>query len=54
MKGVDEVTLGMGGAADTLLLSARSGDPGLLKEQTKALKNLAMSLQTIARDAIEG
>lgn len=54
MKGIDDITLGMGGAADTLLLSARSGDVDLQKEQTTALKNLVMSLKEIAKDAIEG
>lgn len=54
MKGVDDITLGMGGAADTLLLSAKSGDEGLLTKQTQAIKNLASDLQTIAEDAMEG
>lgn len=54
MKGVDDVSLGMGGAADTLLLSAKSGDPTLLAEQTKAIQSLAESMQATAKDAIEG
>lgn len=54
MKGVDDITLGMGGAADTLFLSAKSGDEGLQMEQTKAIKNFASSLQAIANEAVEG
>ena len=54
MKGVDDVSLGMGGAADTLLLSAKSGDPTLLAEQTKAIQSLAESMEATAKDAIEG
>ncbi len=54
MKGVDDITLGMGGAADTLILAAQSGDTGLLQEQAKSIETLASSLQTMARDAIEG
>lgn len=54
MKGVDDITLGMGGAADTLFLSAKSGDVELQTEQTKAIKNFASSLQMIAKDALEG
>ena len=54
MKGVDDITLGMGGAADTLFLSAKSGDAELQAEQTKAIKSLASSLQNIAMEAMEG
>ena len=54
MKGVDDVTLGMGGPADTLFISAKSGDPGLLAEQSKAIRSLASSLQDIAHDAVAG
>ena len=54
MKGVDDITLGMGGAADTLFLSAKSGDPGLQQQQSKAIKHLASSLGTIADEALEG
>lgn len=54
MKGVDDITLGMGGAADTLFLSAKSGDEGLQMEQTEAIKNFASSLQAIANEAVEG
>lgn len=54
MKGVDDITLGMGGAADTLFLSAKSGDAGLRREQSKAINSLAFSLQTIAKEATEG
>lgn len=54
MKGVDDITLGMGGAADTLILSAQSGDAGLLSEQTKSIKTLTSSLQSMAMDAMEG
>lgn len=54
MRGVDDVSLGMSGPADTLLLSARSGDPTLLSEQGKAITDLASSLSNIAQDALEG
>ena len=54
MKGVDDVTLGMGSPADTLLISAKSGDPGLLAEQSKAISYLASSMQDIVQDAVEG
>ena len=54
MRGVDDVSLGMSGPADTLLLSARSGDPTLLSEQGRAITELASSLGNIARDALEG
>ena len=53
MKRVDDVSLGMGGAADTLFISARSGDHGLLTEQTKSIQTLAESLQDIAQDSVE-
>jgi hypothetical protein len=54
MRGVDDVSLGMSGPADTLLLSARSGDPTLLSEQGRAITELASSLGNIAQDALEG
>ncbi len=54
LKEVDNLTLGMGGAADTLLVAARSGDSGLLAEQTQAVRSLASSLQSIAKDAVAG
>lgn len=54
MKGVDDITLGMGGAADTLFLSAKSGDAGLQSQQTEAIKNFASSLQNMAKEAMEG
>lgn len=53
MKSVDDVSLGMGGAADSLFISARSGDQGLLAEQTKSIKTLATSLHDIAQDSVE-
>ncbi len=54
MKGVDDVSLGMGGAADTLLLSARSGDLSFLSEQSENIQTLATTLGEIAEDALEG
>ena len=54
LHGVDDVSLGMSGPADTLLLSARSGDPSLLSDQGKAITDLASSLSNIAQDALEG
>ena len=54
MKDVDEITLGMCGPADSLLISANSGDPVLLDEQSQAIQSLASSLKTIAEDAVEG
>ena len=54
MRSVDNVSLGVGGPADTLLIAARSGDPGLLQEQSSALTELAASLHNIAQDAVEG
>ena len=53
MKNVDDVSLGMGGAADSLFISARSGDAGLLAEQSKSIKTLAESLHDIAQDSAE-
>ena len=53
MKSVDDVSLGMGGAADTLFISARSGDKGLLAEQSKSIQTLASSLHDIAHDSME-
>ena len=53
MKSVDDVSLGMGGAADSLFISVRSGDQGLLAEQTKSIKTLAASLHDIAQDSME-
>lgn len=53
MKNVDDVSLGMGGAADSLFISARSGDAGLLAEQSKSIKMLAESLHDIAQDSAE-
>ena len=54
MKDVDEITLGMSGPADSLLIAANSGDPALLEEQARAIKSLASSLQSIAEDAVQG
>ncbi len=54
MKGVDDVSLGMGGAADTLILSAKSGDPSLLSEQSQSIQTLASALGEVAEDALEG
>ncbi len=51
---MDSITLGMGGAADTLLITARSGDSGLLEEQVQALQSLTASLRSIAKDAVAG
>lgn len=53
LKGVDDITLGMSSAADSLLISAKSGDPGLLSEQTKSISRLASSLYTIAEEAVQ-
>lgn len=53
LKSVDDVSLGMGGAADTLFISARSCDDGLLAEQTKSMQTLATSLHDIAQDSVE-
>ena len=54
LKGVDDVSLGMGGAADTLMLSAKSGDPSLLSEQGESIQTLAAALKQVAEDALEG
>lgn len=54
MKDVDEITLGMSGPADSLLIAANSGDPALLEEQARAIRNLAFSLQSVAEDAVQG
>lgn len=54
VSSVDDVSLGVGGPADTLLIAARSGDPSLLSEQSTAMTELAASLQNIAQDAVEG
>ena len=54
MRGVDDVSLGVSGPADTLFLSAQAGDPTLLSEQRKAIQELASSLNNIAQDALEG
>lgn len=53
LKGVDDITLGMSSAADSLLISAKSGDRGLLDEREKAISQLASSLYTIAEEAVE-
>ena len=54
MRRVDDVSLGLSGPADTILLSARSGDPTLLTDQGKAITELATSLGNVAQDALEG
>ena len=54
MKDVDEITLGMSGPADSLLIAANSGDPALLEEQARAIRSLAFSLQSVAEDAVQG
>ena len=54
MKDVDDITLGMSGPADSLLIAANSGDPALLEEQSRAIKSLASSLKSIAEDAVKG
>ena len=54
MRGVDDISLGVSGPADTLFLSAQAGDPALLTEQSNAIRELATSLNNIAQDALEG
>lgn len=54
MKGVDDITLGMSGPVDSMLIAANSGDPALLEERSKAILNLVSSLETITKDAVEG
>lgn len=54
MKGVDDITIGMSGPADSLLIAANSADPALLAEQCKGVLTLATSLKDIARDSVQG
>ena len=54
MKGVDDLSLGMGGPADALVISAGSQDPTLLEEHTKNVKGLASTLRTVAMDSVAG
>ena len=54
MKGVDDITIGMSGPADSLLIAANSADPALLSEQCKGILVLAASLKDIALDATQG
>ena len=53
LKGVDDITLGMSSAADSLLISAKYGDPGLFGERTRAIRQLASTLHTIAEESVE-
>eukprot|EP00731_Ephydatia_muelleri_P020881 Em0013g608a len=54
MKGVDGLSLGMGGPADALVIAAGSQDPTLLEEHTKNVKRLASTLHTVAMDSVAG
>lgn len=54
MRGVDDITIGMSGPADSLLIAANSGDPTLLDQQAKSITNLSSSLMTISKDAVQG
>lgn len=54
MKNVDDITFGMSGPADALLLAVKSNDAELLKEQAESIKRLADSMLTVAKDAVEG
>ena len=50
---MDDVTLGMSGAADTLFISAMSGDAGLLTEQTRAIKDYVSSLHSMTNEVMD-
>ena len=54
MKGVDDITIGMSGPPDSLLISANSNDPALLDEQICSITNLASSMMKISEDAVQG
>ena len=54
MRGVDDITIGMSGPADSLLIAANSGDPTLLDQQVKSITNLSSSLMTISKDSVQG
>lgn len=54
MRGVDDVTIGMSGPADSLLISANSGDRSLLSDQVEAIGKLASSLKSITEDSVVG
>ena len=54
MKNVDDITFGMSGPADALLIAAKSNDSELLKEQAESIKRIADSMLTVAKDAVEG
>ena len=54
LKGVDDITLGMGVVADTLILSVQSGDDASLQSKETTIKTLASSLHSMAWDAMEG
>ncbi len=54
MKGVDDITIGMSGPADSLLISASSGDPALLDEQCRSVMELSKSMLKISQDSILG
>lgn len=54
MKDVDDITIGMSGPADSLLLSATSGDPALLDEQCRSIMRLSKSMLKISDDSVLG
>ena len=54
MKGVDDITIGMSGPPDSLLISIGSGDPALLDEQCRSLKEISLSMMKISEDSVLG
>jgi hypothetical protein len=54
MKDVDEITIGMSGPVDSLLIAANSKDLGLLNEQAESIMGLAKSMKAVSQDSIEG
>lgn len=54
MKGVDDITIGMSGPADTLIIAANSNDAILLEQQAVSIKRIADSMLAIAQDAVQG
>ena len=54
MKRVDNLSLGMSGPADALIISAASQDPALLEDHARNMKGLASTLQTVAMDSVAG
>ena len=54
MSGIDNITIGMSGPADSLLIAANSKDSTLFEDQCSSISSIAKSMMSVSQDAIQG